>query len=106
MVSLQVDLDFDPRGRNNREIGSERIYAKVISAMKVDVLDRVSKTLDPRGSRFAVRKREVPVDATDNQDLTSEAAREAGAAPVGGLVSGSARNLLTISGTSAEAMKL
>jgi hypothetical protein len=26
VVSLQVDSDFDPRGRNNRVIGSERIY--------------------------------------------------------------------------------
>lgn len=72
MVSLQIDLDFDPRGRNNREIGRERIYAKVISPMKVDVLDRVSKTLDPFGSRFAVRKREVPVDGHEEGWAVSE----------------------------------
>ena len=72
LVSLQVDLDFDPRGRNNRGIWSERIYAKVISPMKVDVMDRVRKTLDPLSSRFAVRKHEVPVNGHEERWAVSE----------------------------------
>ena len=57
LVSLQVGLHFDPRRRDHRETWSERIYAKVISPMKVDVLDRPRKTLDPFSGRFAVVKR-------------------------------------------------
>jgi len=72
LVSLQVGLDLDPRGRNNRKIGSERIDAKVISPLKVDVLDRASKTLDPSSSRFAVRKREVPVHGHEEGWAVSE----------------------------------
>jgi hypothetical protein len=61
LMSLQVDLDFDPRSRNNCEIWRDGIYAKTISPMKVDVLYRARKTLDPCSSGFAVRKRKLPV---------------------------------------------
>jgi hypothetical protein len=56
----------------------------------------------------AITRQDLPLaHAIDNQDLLrSEVAWEAGAAAVGELVSGSARNLLTICGTSGESRKL
>jgi hypothetical protein len=72
LMPLQVDLHFGPRGRNHREIWSERIYTNVISPMKIDVLDRMRKTPDPFSSRFAVREYEVSIDGHEERWTVNE----------------------------------